>query len=351
MGIESDRVLTMEMILPEARYSSDSEVVAFQRALLSRVEAIPGVEAAGFAQTLPMRGDDRTYYSLPDQPTPQEERRPVVSFRTVTPGYFEAMGIELKAGRWLEETDDAGSAPVVLVNDAFAARHWPEGSAVGKRVSFGSGESEIVGVVGNVRVHGPENEAPAMAYLPAWAGPSRHVALVVRCAGDPQSRVDDLREAILSLDPDQPVYNVLSLDQVLRDEMGGQTIMAKIMGVLAVVALVLAVVGVYGVMAYTVSRRVQEVGIRMALGADSGEVLALILKQGGTLAIMGVGIGFGAALGVTRGLSFFLFGVSPFNLPTFFGVAAALLAAALAATFLPARRASRVDPIRALRSE
>jgi len=351
MGIESEGVLTVEMILPESRYGSDPELVAFQRALLTRVEALPGVERAGFTQSLPMRGDDRTWYSIPDQTSQEEGRRPVVSYRIVTPGYFEAMGIELKTGRWLEESDDSSSTPVVLVNEAFAARHWPDGNPVGKRVSFGSGESEIVGVVGNVRVHGPENEAPAMAYLPAWTGPTRHVALVAKFTGDPLSHVTDLREAIRSLDPDQPVYNVLTLDQVLKDEMGGQTIMAKIMAVLAGVALVLAVVGVYGVMAYTVSRRVQEVGIRMALGADSGTVLALILKQGGTLAILGVGIGFGLALGVTRGLSFFLFGVSPFSMPTFVGVAAVLLAAALAATFLPARRATKVDPIQALRSE
>lgn len=351
MGIESERVLTMEMILPEARYHTDSELIAFQRSALDRVEAIPGVERAGFTQTLPMQGDDRTYYSLPDHPPPEEGRRPVVSYRTVTPGYFQAMGIELKSGRGLEETDDADSAPVILVNEAFAHRHWPEESAVGKRVSFVSGESEIVGVVGNVRVHGPENEAPAMAYLPAWAGASRHVALAARVTGDPLSRVSELREAILGLDPDQPVYNVLTLDQVLKDEMGGQTIMAKIMAVLAAVAFVLAVVGVYGVMAYTVSRRVQEVGIRMALGADSGRVLALILRQGGTMAILGVGIGFAVALGVTRALSFFLFGVSPFSMPTFLGVAVALLAAALTATFLPARRATRVNPVQALRSE
>jgi len=163
--------------------------------------------------------------------------------------------------------------------------------------------------------------------------------------------VSPVRDAVLALDPDQPVYNALTLNDVLEDEMGGETIMAKIMGVLAIVALSLAVVGVYGVMAYTVSRRVREVGIRMALGADSGTVRLLVLRQGGGLAALGVGIGFLLALGVTRGLSFFLFGVSPFHLPTFVGVALTLLGAAVLATYLPARRATRVDPVVALRTE
>jgi len=222
---------------------------------------------------------------------------------------------------------------------------------LGKRVEFVSGQKEIVGVVGDVRVFGPNDEAPVMAYLPSYAGPGRRLALTVKVAGDPLAQVGPVRDAVHSLDPDQPVYNVLTLDQVLQDEMGGETIMAKIMGVLAVVALALAVIGVYGVMAYTVSRRIREVGIRMALGADSGKVISLVLRQGAVLAGLGVSIGFAAALGVTRGLSFFLYGVSPFHLPTFAGVALALLGAGIAATFFPARKATRVDPIAALRSE
>jgi putative ABC transport system permease protein len=351
MGIDPDPVLTMEMILPEARYGTDQEIVAFEQNLLGRIEAIPGVQRAGLAQTLPMRGNDATFYSIPDQDPPEEGRQPVVSFRIVTPGYFEAMGIPLVAGRFLEDTDDDAAVPVVLVNEAFAAQHWPEEDPIGKRVEFVSGEKEIVGVVGNVRAFGPNDEAPIMVYLPAYAGPSRHLALTVKVAGDPISHVAPVRETILSVDPDQPAYNVQTLTEVLKDEMGGETIMAKIMGVLAVVALSLAVVGVYGVMAYTVSRRVQEVGIRMALGADSGAVLTLMLRQGGALAALGVGIGFIASLGVTRGLSFFLYGVSPFHLPTFLAVALILFGAGFTATLLPARKASRVDPIVALRWE
>jgi predicted permease len=351
LGIDPDPVLTMEMILPEARYGTDEEAVAFQQALLDRIEALPGVERAGFTQTLPMRGNDGTYYAIPDQDPPEEGRRPVVSYRTVTPGYFESMGIPLITGRFLEDTDDAESAPVILVNEAFAARHWPEGDAIGKRVEFVSGQKEIVGVVGNVRVFGPDEEAPIMAYLPAYQGPSRRLALTVRVAGDPLSLAGPVRDAILALDADQPVYNILTANDVLKDEMGGQTIMAKIMAVLAMVALVLAVIGVYGVMAYTVSRRIREVGIRMALGADSGKVRSLILRQGGGLAALGVGIGFLLALGVTRGLSFFLFGVSPFHLPTFLGVALTLMGAAVLATYLPARRATGVDPVEALRAD
>jgi len=351
LGIDPDPVLTMEMILPEAKYGTEEDVVAFERALLGRIEAIPGVERAGFTQTLPMRGNDGTYYAIPDQDPPEEGRRPVVSFRTVTPGYFVSMGIPLVTGRLLEDTDDGESAPVILVNEAFAARHWPDGDPIGKRVEFVSGQKEIVGVVGDVRVFGPDDEAPIMAYLPAYAGPSRGLALVVKVAGDPLSQVGPVRDAVLALDPDQPVYNVLTLNDVLTDEMGGETIMAKIMGVLAIVALLLALVGVYGVMAYTVSRRIREVGIRMALGADSGTVRSLILRQGGGLAALGVGIGFLLALAVTRGLSFFLFGVSPFHLPTFLGVALTLLGAAVLATYLPARRATRVDPVVALRTE
>lgn len=351
LGFQPQGLLTMEMDLPEARYPGPQELGVFQRDLLDRIQALPGVEMAALTTVLPTQGHQSVFYSIPNLDLPSEDRRPVVGVRTVSPDYFATMEIPLVRGRGFTPGDDANAPSVLVVNEAFANQHWPDSDPLGEEVAFQGTEGEIVGVVGDVRVFGPSDEAPALIYFSAFAGAERGPSLAIRTTGEPLAMADEVRDVVRSVDPDQPVYSVASMETVLRDSTGGETIMAKIMGVLALVALVLALVGVYGVMAYTVSRRTHEMGIRMALGADSGSVMFLVLRQGATLAGLGVGIGLVLSLAVTRGLSFFLFGVSPFDLPIFGGVATLLLGASVLATLLPARKATRVDPLIALRSE
>jgi predicted permease len=351
LGFNPESVLAMEMDLPETKYQTPEELGVFQRDLLAKVEALPGVESAGLVTTLPSQGHQATFYTIPEQDLPDDERRPVVGVRTASPGYFQTMGISLLQGRFLDVNDDATAPRVILINETFRSQHWSGEDPLGEYVQFQPELAEIVGVVEDVRVFGPTSEAPAMVYFSSLREPERNPSLAIRTSGDPLSLAPQVRDLVSSIDPDQPVYGVTSMETLLREATGGDTIMAKIMGALAVVAFLLALVGVYGVMAYTVSRRLQEIGIRMALGADSNSVRMLILKQGATLAAFGIGLGTLLSLGVTRGLSFFLFGVSPFHLPTFVGVAGALLSAAVVATILPARRATRIDPIDALRSE
>jgi putative ABC transport system permease protein len=351
LGFEAQGLLTMEMDLPESQYPGPQELGIFQRDLLDRLAALPGVESTALATMLPTQGHQAVFYSLPTVDLPSEDRRPVVGVRTVSPAYFATMGIPLARGRGFTEGDDANAPAVLVVNEAFANQHWPNADPLGEEVAFEGAVGEIVGVVGDVRVFGPSDEAPAMIYFSSFAGPERGPSLAIRTTRDPLALANPIREVVNSLDPDQPIYSVAEMETVLRDSTGGETIMAKIMGVLAIVAFVLALIGVYGVMAYTVSRRIHEIGIRMALGADSGSVMVLVLRQGAILAAVGVGIGILLSLAATRGLSFFLFGVSPFNLPIFAGVAGVLLGASVLATLLPARKATRVDPLIALRSE
>jgi putative ABC transport system permease protein len=351
LGIDPENVLTMWLTLPEAKYASEEELGVFQKNLLERLDGIPSIAAAGLSTGLPTQGFEADFYVIASQGPPDDGQRPFVGVRRVTPGYFPALGIRLLRGRLFEGNDDASGPPVVLVNESFAQRHWPDSDPLGERIEFSSGSADIVGVVGDVRVWGPTVQPPAMAYFPLFGAPARSVSLALRTDADPGPVVEPVGEAVLSLDPDQPVFAVRAMTDLLSDYTARETVMAKVMGVLAGIALVLALVGVYGVMAYSVSRRTHEMGIRMALGADAGKVLGLVLWQGALYAALGIGIGLLMALGVTRGLASFLFGVSPFHLPTFLGVSLFLLMAGIAATFFPAQRATKVDPIIALRSE
>ena len=348
-GWNEENLLTFRVTLPEQSYPEDEVVAGFHRRFLSAVESLPGVESVGGTTILPMEGESNTFYEVPGQEYARLTDRPLVSFRFAFPEYFRSMEIPIISGRTFTEADNPDSRPVVIVNNVVAERHWPGEDAIGKQIVFWDETREIVGVVRRTLDVGREERA--MAFLSPFQYPNRAMSFTVRTSGDPGSMTSAIRSELGRIDPNLPMYSVQTMVELREDEQGGDTVMAKIMGTLAVIALALSVVGVYGVMSYTVSQRSQEMGIRMALGAQRVDVMRMVIRQGTILALIGVVVGIVLASLVTNSLSIFLYGVNPFDPLTFVLVAATLLAAALLATFVPAQRATRVDPLRALRTE
>jgi putative ABC transport system permease protein len=295
-------------------------------------------------------GMSRTFYELPGEDMPPN-RRPLAGFSIVTPGYFDALRVPLRQGRLFTPDEGAEAPRVILINERMAERHWAGTNPVGRRLLFSSGEATVIGVVSDIWQNGPENLPEPMVFFVAAQSNVRSLSFVMRTNGDPGALVEPVRALLQEMDPDQPAYSFMTMDARIADQIGGMTIMPKIMGALSVIALLLAVVGVYGVMAYAVSLRTQEVGIRMALGAQRNDVLKLIVGQGGRMAGLGILIGLGLALFATKGLSIFLVGVNPRDPLTFVSVTVALLSAGLLASYIPARRAVRVNPMNALRAE
>jgi len=287
---------------------------------------------------------------VPGQEYARLTDQPLVSYRFVFPEYFETLEIPILSGRTFDDTDRPDSRAVIVVNEVVAERHWPGENPIGKQIDFWDERREIVGVVRST-LDDDGREARATAFISAFQSPTRAMSFTVRTEGDPAAMTSAIRSELGRVDPDLPMYAVQTMEELREVEQGGDTVMAKIMGALAVIALALSVVGVYGVMSYTVSQKSQEMGIRMALGAQRLDVLRMVVRQGTMLAVIGVVVGIGLASMVTRSLSFFLYGVSPFDPLTFIVVALTLLLAALLATVVPAQRATRVDPLSALRTE
>jgi putative ABC transport system permease protein len=351
LGFDSSDVLTLRLTLPEADYPDTVAVAAFHTRLSEAIRSIPGVEAVGASSNLPLRGSSGTYYWLPGETIEDDSQRRITNYLSVLPGYFAALDVPLIRGRGVEESDRAGMRSVIVINETMAQLHWPDGDPIGQQVQFYSGPREIVGIVADTRDQGADNPVRPMVYFGALQGISRSLGWVIETAVPQETIVESVRAEIRAIDPNIPPFGVQSMEAMIDESLGGDTIMAKIMAVVALIALILALAGVYGVMGYTVSQRTQEMGIRMALGARGRDVLSMVVRQGGLLALIGVVVGVGVALGVTRSLSFFLFGVSPFDPITFGIVAVVLLGAGLVATYFPARRATKVDPMVALRAE
>jgi putative ABC transport system permease protein len=348
-GWDKKNLLTFRLALPEEQYPDSLAVDRFYRELLPRMSSIPGVVAASGTTILPMQGNNNTFFEIPGRESANLEQRPLTEVRWVSPEYFSTMGIDLLAGRVFGREDRIDTRPVVLVNEELANLHFPGEDPVGRQIEYWGVTREIIGVVRNTLDVG-QFPRP-MTFMSAFQYPRSNMSMVVRTAGEPLSVVESVRQEVVSLDPDLPIYQVKSMEDHMNEEQGGNTIMAKVMGVLAAVALVLSVVGVYGVMAYSVSQRTQEMGIRMALGAQRSSVLRMVIRQGTILALSGIVVGAIMAALVTRTLSLFLFGVSPFDPVTFASVSLTLLISGVAATYLPARRATQVDPLEALRYE
>ena len=357
-GFNPAQVLTADLALPSTRYGDAPKQAAFYQQLTERLQTLPGVESVGLVSALPLSGrnGDRNFTHEGIPPDQQRQRPPNADYRHCSPAYFQTIGIPLKRGRAFTAQDQPGALPVAIVNETLARRLWPHEEAVGKRLALLSGHGvdpwlTIVGVVGDVKHRGLDQGVKPMIYVPHAQTPTGTMTLVLRAAGEPAALSAALREVVKTLDADLPLYHLRTLEQLRADSLTSQRFSLWLLGLFAAVALALAALGVYGVLAYAVNQRTRELGIRMALGAQANDVLGLVLRQGLRLIAWGVAIGLLAALALTRLMKALLFNVSPTDPLTFALVVLALASIALLACWIPARRATLVEPMTALRSE
>jgi putative ABC transport system permease protein len=356
-GFQPANLLTMKIALPIARYDTDQKRAAFFESLVRRVEAAPGVRAVTVVFKLPTTTRLGTDIHIAGRPDSDSEPQ-IVQLQSITPGYLRTLGIALKRGRELTARDNtSGSPPVVMINEGLARRFWPDyprgQDPVGQRVSTGFdkaiGWMEIVGIMADVHDQGLALDAEQTVYLPTAVHPPQVAYLAARTEGDPRRFVNTVRSQVLAVDGDQPVSDVRTMDEVIDASIGQRRLTMLLLGSFAGVALLLAMVGIYGVIAYSVAQRTREVGIRRALGAQHGDILRLVLGQGLGLSLAGVAIGIGGAFALTRVMKGFLFQVSATDPTTIVGVALLFVVVALVASYIPARRATRIDPMAALR--
>ena len=360
-GFRPDHLLTAQISLPPARYNDDQKIIAFHQDLLNRTKNLPGVQAAGMSMSLPPNLlQISNPFGIEGRPLPHGQARPLAEEMTISSEYFTALGVPLLRGRFFTDADKAGAPQVMIINEAMARRYFPNEDPVGKRLQTGdpnpnSPWETIVGVVGNVKYAGLEAEEMPTMYVPyttpGWVSWSRSMYLVVRTAGEPLGLASALRQQVRELDQDLPVVGLRAMEQVIHESVTEPRFRTSLLGLFAAVALLLAAIGIYGVISYAVTERTHEIGIRMALGAQTSNVLRLVIVQGMKLALVGVAIGLAASLALTRLMKSLLFDVSPTDPLTFAAIAVLLIAVALLACYLPARRATKVDPMIALRYE
>jgi predicted permease len=352
-GFNADHLLTLNVSLPEQKYEP-AQVISFYKQLSARLSSLPGVNSVSAVNRLPISGGDPHGELNVEGMTFGPGEAPGVSFRRILPNYFRTMGIPLFQGREFDDRDTGGKPDVVIINQRLAKRFWPNDDAVGKRIRIGT-EGEpwltVVGVVGNVNHTGLDSEPDLATYEPHGKRPWSEMTLVVRTSVDPSSLAGAVQSDLRTAEKEILIEEVTTMSGRLQKSVAPQKLNLVLLASFAFIALLLAAVGIYGVMAQAVTQRTQEIGIRMALGAQVKDVLALVLRNGMKLALIGVAVGLVGAFWLTRLMSKLLFGVTPTDAPTFAVVALILLAIAFLACYLPARRASKVDPLEALRYE
>jgi len=354
-GFAPKNVLTLRLTTPQAGYPQAEDVVGFYQELLSRIRELPGVRHAGGCRILPLASTmgDAGFSVEGYQRGPNEAMQ--AEWQWVTPGYLEAMRVPILAGRTFDDRDRRDAPDVIIVNQALADRYFQGRNPIGQRmVAFGD-SATVVGVVGDVAHNGLIAPKRFRYYRPEAqldrAGPSRSLTLTIETEGDPRSLVAPVRREIRAMDPSIPVAQVQTMDDVLSAALGPQRFALVLLGIFAAIALTLAVVGIYGVLSYAVSRRTREIGVRLALGAEQGNVVGMVVRQGMLMALLGVAVGTGVALALSGLMQGLLYQVAPRDLATFMGAPLAFVAVALAACAVPAYRAAQVDPARALRYE
>ena len=377
-GFRTDRILSMQIALPSTKYTQERPelTAAFFQQLVERVKTLPGVEAAGVTSALPLTNSGwGKLFTLEDRTPPKSlDEVPNVQYRQVSPDYLSTLAIPIIKGRAFSEYDTRDALPVAVINEALARQYFENADPIGKRLFLGPPEElvppgilppgfkfqhfTIVGVIGDVRHNGLNQPLTPEIYTlheqeltAKFANPSNSMSLAVRTSVEPSSLVGAIRHQVGELDREQPIDGVATMEELLATSLSQSRFSTLLLGIFAGVALILAAVGLYGVMAYRVEQRTHEIGIRLALGAQSNDVLKLVVRQGLMLAIAGIVIGFGAALIITRVMTSLLYGVTPTDPLTFAIIPVVLTGAALAASFIPARRAMKVDPMVALRYE
>jgi putative ABC transport system permease protein len=357
-GFNPSNLLTVRLLLPPSKYREGPQIVAFVRQALERIEALPGVRSAGAISFLPFTTlGAATGFTIEGQPEPPAGQRPTLDVRVCDPNYFQTMGIPFIKGRTFTEKEATEVSHVVIISEALARDYFPGQDPIGQRVRINMMDNpapcEIIGVVGDSKHQGLDIEPRAMSYWPHPELTYSGMTIVTRTQGDPLSYAAAVQNAVQALDKDQPISDVRTMEQWISDSdsLARARFITLLLSIFAAVALVLAVVGIYGVMSYSVTQRTQEIGIRMALGATSRDVMRMVVGQGMSLALIGVGCGLAASFALTRVLASWLFGVSATDPVTFGLITAVLAAVALAACAVPARRATKVDPMVALRYE
>lgn len=358
-GFNPDRVLTAKIAPSTKKYPDPRSRARFYTTVLDHLRSLPTVESVGMVMNLPLTGSSMNRgFHAEGRPEPKPDENVTMDYQIVSPGYFSTLEIPIQRGRGLSEADSETSDRVIIINQAMARRYWPNEDPIGKRMAIGESSKDtswrtIVGIVGDVRHASLSETAVPTAFiayrqdLESWP----RMGFVIKAKADAASLASAVRKEIAAIDPAQPVYAVEPLEKLLHGSVAQRRFIMLLLGSLSAIALTLAVVGIYGVISFSVSERTREIGIRMALGARAADVLGMVLGQGMRVALVGIVIGLGVAFALTRLLSSLLFEVSPTNLRTFSVVAALLGAVALFACYIPARRATKVDPLVALRYE
>jgi putative ABC transport system permease protein len=350
LGFNPNNVVAGFVLPPGAVYKKNPERLAFYDAILARAAALPGVKYAALSSVIPLGGDSDTDFQIEGRPVATRSADALITwYRIVSANYFAAMEIPLRRGRLIADRE---TAPTVVINETMAKRHWPTEDPVGRRIRFGDSPwFTIVGIVADVQVRGARGTNEVETYIPYWQNPEPGVSIVLKTATDPAALAEPLRRAVKEVDPGIAVASLATMDAMVAEANGGARFYATLVAIFAGLALVLAAVGIYGVMSYAVGQRTQEIGVRLALGAAERQIFGLVVGESLKLAVVGLAIGLAGSIAVGRALQRLLFGVQGTDAVTFAATAALLVLVAFLASYLPARRAMRIDPMAALRVE
>ena len=356
-GVRTANILTMNLSLP-VKYDTPLKLANFYKNLIEQLDALPGVRSAGAVVFLPLRVSILSFrigvnsFQIEGRPPLPPVQRPMADYRMATPGYFNTMGIALRQGRLFDQHDDLDAKRVALVNEAMVRKHFAHENPLGQRIVMsGPAQMEIVGVVADAKLYGLDAPVEPAVYVPHMQHPGESMGVVVRTEGDPAAIASAVRREVLKLDPEQPVSDVRTMATVLSDSLMLRRVSMLLLAIFASLALTLATVGIYGLTAYSVSRRTHEIGLRVALGASQPQILRLVVGRGLVTSLIGACIGVAAAFALTRGLSGMLYGVTATDPMVFAGVPLLLIAVSVLASYVPARKATRIDPLTALRYE